>query len=108
MVTLNQIRMYMDWKNPDFDPNIDVLNVPRGTPPQRFPAVQINCFYGPRWLCRLAVKSQRIQLRWGIGGHHPFKFKVGDRKYILTPVAGVRAPAPYDYRANNSTAQAAS
>jgi hypothetical protein len=108
MVTLNQMRMYIDWGNPDFDPNIDVLNVPRDTLLEKFPVVRPNRFFGPRWMCRLAVKSQRIQLRWGIGGHHPFKFKVGGRKYILTPVEGVGALAPYDYHANNVAAPAQS
>ena len=97
MVTMNQMRLFMDWGNPDFDPNIDVLNVARGTPPDQFPVVRINRYRAPRWICALAVKMQRIQLRKGIGNHHPFKFKLNGRRYTLTPVQGVGALAPYDY-----------
>jgi hypothetical protein len=97
MVTLNQMRLFMDFKNPDFDPNFDVLNVPRGTDPANFPEVQINRFRSPTWLCRLATKAQRIQLRKGINNHHPFKFKSGGMRLTLTPVRGTGALAPYDY-----------
>jgi hypothetical protein len=97
MVTLNQMRIFMDWKNPDFDPNIDVLNVPRDTAAAEFPVLQVNRYRCPVWLCRLAVKIQRIQLRRGISGSHPFKFKVGDKRFTLTPKRGVGGLAPYDY-----------
>jgi len=102
MVTLNQMRIFMDFGNPDFDPNIDVLNVPRDTPPADFPSVRVNRFRAPRWICRAAVKYQRIQLRRGIGNAHPFKFKAQGKRYTLTPVAGVGALAPYDYAASNA------
>jgi len=97
MVTLNQMRLFLDVKNPDFDPNIDVLNVPRDTPPAEFPEVQVNRFHSPVWLCRLTRKAQRIQLRRGINNHHPFKFRAAGRRFTLTPVRGTGALAPYDY-----------
>ncbi|MBY7142612.1 hypothetical protein KFZ56_05865 [Virgibacillus sp. NKC19-3] len=89
MTTLNQARIYSDWGNPDFDPNIDVLNVLRDTPVENFPMVKINRFRAPKSLCRLALKAQRVQLRAGIGNHHPFRFKSGDKKITLIPKEGV-------------------
>ena len=103
MVTLNQMRIYLDFGNPDFDPNIDVLNVPRDTPTAEFPSIQPNRFRSPYWLCRLAVKAQRIQLRKGIGNHHPFKFKADGVRYTLTPTKGVGGLAPYDYASQTSS-----
>jgi len=97
MVTLNQARLYFDWANPDFDPNIDVINVLRGTPVQAFPTVTINRFKAPHWLCRLILKAQRIQLRSGINTHHPFRFKANGRKFTLIPEKGAGKLAPYDY-----------
>ena len=86
MVTLNQPRLYLDFNNPDFDPNIDVLNVLRGTAPTRFPVVQTNRYLAPTWLCRLAVKAQRIQLRRGIKTYHPYRMKTANGKVItFTP-----------------------
>jgi len=85
MVTLNQPRIYFDTKNPDFDPYIDVMNVPRSTPPDEFPVVQVNRYRAPRWLVNLGMKYQRIQLRKGMGAAHPFRFKVGAYRITLTP-----------------------
>jgi hypothetical protein len=106
MVTLNQMRIYMDFKNPDFDPNIDVLNVARGTSPELFPVVRVNRIWSPTWLCRLALKVQRMQLRRGIKGSHPFRFIAGGKKFTLTPKQGVGALAPYDYTSPTETAAA--
>lgn len=62
--------------------------------------VNINRFKTPKWLCRFALKAQRIQLRTGIINHHPFRFKAGDKKITLTPKEGVGALSPYDYNTN--------
>ncbi len=87
MITLNQMRIYLDFGNPDFNANTDVINVPRGTDANKFPAVQVNRLRAPKWLCRLAIKAQRLQLRTGsISANHPFKFKAGNKTVVLTPL----------------------
>lgn len=87
MVTLNQMRLYVDFSNPDFNPTTDVINIDRGTRPERFPIVSINRFRAPAWVCRTAIKAQRLQLRLGsTSPNHPFRFKVGAQTFTLTPM----------------------
>jgi dTDP-4-dehydrorhamnose 3,5-epimerase len=91
MVTLNQMRLYVDFANPDFNPATDVINVARDTPLDRFPAISVNRYKAPAWLCRIAVKAQRLQLRSGMANpNHPFKFKVGKKTLTLTRVRGFK------------------
>lgn len=87
MVTLNQLRKYWDFANPDFNPSVDVYNVPRGTAPRDFPVLQVNRFAAPHWLCRIVNKTQRMALRkqetWST---HPISLRAGRRKITLTKV----------------------
>lgn len=84
MVTLNQMRLFVEFGNSDFSSGVDVINVPRDTPVARFPRVRVNRFRAPNWICRLAVKAQRLQLRHGLAQrNHPFKFRVGDKVATL-------------------------
>jgi hypothetical protein len=43
-----------------------------------------------------------MQLRKGINGSHPFKFKAGGKRFTLTPVRGVGRLAAYDYQADRA------
>jgi hypothetical protein len=85
MVTLSQPRLYWDINNRDFNASIDVLNVARGTPLTHFPAVQVNRFRAPAWMCRLSRKAQRLQLRAGQNQEHPFRFRVGEQQVTFVP-----------------------
>ncbi len=86
MVTLSQLRLYVDFANPDYKPGIDVINIDRGTAPLSFPEVRPNRFRAPNWICRAAIKVQRMRLRHGGEERHPFRFKVGKRTVVLTPI----------------------
>jgi len=85
MVTVNQLKKYWDFANPDFNSSVDVYNVPRGTAPSDFPVLQVNRFEAPQWLCRFVNKTQRMALRkqetWS---HHPIALKAGQSKLTLT------------------------
>jgi hypothetical protein len=85
MVTLNQPILYFDYTNPDFDPNIDVVNVPRDTASKLFPVLSTNRFRMSSWMCRLALKWQRIQLRKGFQDYHPFRFKAAGKTVTVVP-----------------------
>ena len=84
MVTLNQIRLFFDFNNPDFDPSSDVINVPRDSPISAFPAVRVNRIRAPFWLCYLAIKSRRLRLADG-NRRYPFSYKIGGRRVSLIP-----------------------
>jgi hypothetical protein len=85
MVTLNQMRFYIDIKNPDLNREFDVINVLRNTPPDQFPIVKTNRFRAPDILCSLIRRYQRDQIRRGIGTRHAFNLMAGDKKITLTP-----------------------
>jgi hypothetical protein len=84
MTTINQMRMHFDIRNPDFIPGSDVINILRGTPVDQFPALRVNRFRSPRWLCHLMVKQQRIEIRRS-GGNYPFQFKHGGKNFAFVP-----------------------
>jgi hypothetical protein len=84
MTTINQMRMHCDFRNPDFVPGSDVINVLRGTPVGKFPALRVNRFRSPRWLCHLMVKQQRITIRRS-GSSYPFQFKHAGRNFAFVP-----------------------
>lgn len=86
MITLNQLRTYVDYKaNPDLNPTFDVINVPRGAALSDFPAVQVNRFMAPRFLCGFNRKVQRLRLREGAGAVHSFNFQIAGKTVTLTP-----------------------
>jgi|SoiMethySBSTD1v2_1073268.scaffolds.fasta_scaffold501782_3 dTDP-4-dehydrorhamnose 3,5-epimerase len=84
MTTINQMRMHFDFRNPDFIPGSDVINIKRGTPIAEFPALRVNRFRSPRWLCHLMVKQQRIAIRRS-GANYPFQFKHGGKNFAFFP-----------------------
>lgn len=85
MVTLNQPQIYYDYKNNFYNSRSDVINVPRGTKENNFPAVEINKYLAPKWLCNFMLKRQRYLLSGNNNNNHPYIFQKGDEKLILTP-----------------------
>jgi hypothetical protein len=84
MVTLNQPRLYWDFYNPQFDPNVDVVNVLRDAAPEDFPKIRVNRFRTPTWLCRQTLRMQRLQLRAGlVRKAHPYRFRIGDKTVTI-------------------------
>jgi hypothetical protein len=81
LVTVNSPRIYWDWRRRLVHPDLDVINVERDRPVDRFPLYDVCRFPVPKLLYPAALAAFRTRYRPDLEA--PFIFDRGGRLYVL-------------------------